>query len=335
MATMKDIARIAQVSTSTVSHVINNTGYVSDAMRERIMKVVKELNYRPSVLARSLKIKQTKTLGMLVTATNNPFFAEVVSGVEQYCNQHDYNLIISSLDGNEERLEQNIQTLIQKQVDGLLLMYSDSRHSFLKQLDVALPMVIMDWWPTALSADKIYENSELGAYLATKCLIEQGHKEIAIITGNLNKSLAQNRLQGYKKALNEHQLAIRDEWIIESHFDFEGGVEGMKKLLQAGKRPTAVFACSDTIAVGVYQVAWQNGLRIPQDLSVIGYDDITLAQYLAPPLTTIHQPKAELGKLAVETLLERIKNPHKSEQSILLEPKLIWRDSIQSYPAKP
>lgn len=328
MATMKDIARIAKVSTSTVSHVINNTRYVSDEIREKIMKVVNELNYTPSAVARSLKVKETKTLGMLVTATSNPFFAEVVSGVEQYCNQHHYNLIISSIDGNEQRLQQNIQTLIQKQVDGLLLMYSDTRHAMVEQLNLNLPIVVMDWWPTELNADKIYENSEFGAYLATKTLIEQGHKNIAIITGKLDKSLAHNRLLGYQKALQDAHLPINPDWIIESHFDFEGGVEGMKKLLQITPRPTAVFACSDTIAVGVYQVAWQQGLRIPQDISVIGYDNIMLAQYLTPPLTTIHQPKAELGKLAVETLLERIKSPNLEYKTTMLQPQLIWRASV-------
>lgn len=328
MATMKDIARIAKVSTSTVSHVINNTRYVSDEIREKIMKVVNELNYTPSAVARSLKVKETKTLGMLVTATSNPFFAEVVSGVEQYCNQHHYNLIISSIDGNEQRLQQNIQTLIQKQVDGLLLMYSDTRHAMVEQLNLNLPIVVMDWWPTELNADKIYENSEFGAYLATKTLIEQGHKNIAIITGKLDKSLAHNRLLGYQKALQDAHLPINPDWIIESHFDFEGGVEGMKKLLQITPRPTAVFACSDTIAVGVYQVAWQQGLRIPQDISVIGYDNIMLAQYLTPPLTTIHQPKAELGKLAVETLLERIKLPDLEYKTTMLQPQLIWRASV-------
>lgn len=328
MATMKDIARIAKVSTSTVSHVINNTRYVSDEIREKIMKVVNELNYTPSAVARSLKVKETKTLGMLVTATSNPFFAEVVSGVEQYCNQHHYNLIISSIDGNEQRLQQNIQTLIQKQVDGLLLMYSDTRHAMVEQLNLNLPIVVMDWWPTELNADKIYENSEFGAYLATKTLIEQGHKNIAIITGKLDKSLAHNRLLGYQKALQDAHLPINPDWIIESHFDFEGGVEGMKKLLQITPRPTAVFACSDTIAVGVYQVTWQQGLRIPQDISVIGYDNIMLAQYLTPPLTTIHQPKAELGKLAVETLLERIKSPDLEYKTTMLQPQLIWRASV-------
>lgn len=328
MATMKDIARIAKVSTSTVSHVINNTRYVSDEIREKIMKVVNELNYTPSAVARSLKVKETKTLGMLVTATSNPFFAEVVSGVEQYCNQHHYNLIISSIDGNEQRLQQNIQTLIQKQVDGLLLMYSDTRHAMVEQLNLNLPIVVMDWWPTELNADKIYENSEFGAYLATKTLIEQGHKNIAIITGKLDKSLAHNRLLGYQKALQDAHLPINPDWIIESHFDFEGGVEGMKKLLQITPRPTAVFACSDTIAVGIYQVAWQQGLHIPQDISVIGYDNIMLAQYLTPPLTTIHQPKAELGKLAVETLLERIKSPNLEYKTTMLQPQLIWRASV-------
>ncbi|GJH42912.1 substrate-binding domain-containing protein [Pasteurella canis] len=330
MATMKDIARIAQVSTSTVSHVINNSRFVSDEIRTKVLNVVQELNYTPSALARSLKVKETKTIGLLVTATNNPFFTEVVSGVEQYCNQHNYNLILSNTEGNTERLRNNLQTLIQKQVDGLLLMCSDSRIQIGKDLNVNLPFVIMDWWPTEESADKIFENSEYGGYLATKALIDKGHRHIAIITGNLKKSLAHNRLNGYKRALAEANIPLRSELIIESHFDFEGGMVGMEKVLAITPRPTAVFACSDSIAFGAYQTIWRQGLTIPQDISIIGYDNITLAQYMSPPLSTINQPKAELGKLAVETLLQRIKNPSEIHRTLLLQPELILRESIQA-----
>lgn len=329
MATMKDIARIAKVSTSTVSHVINNSRFVSDEIRAKVMHVVKELNYTPSALARSLKVKETKTIGLLVTATNNPFFTEVVSGVEQYCHQHHYNLILSNTEGDTERLRHNLQTLIQKQVDGLLLMCSDARIQIGKDLNVNLPFVVMDWWPTEEKADKIYENSEYGGYLATKQLIEKGHQHIAIITGNLKKSLAQNRLDGYKKALKEANIPLREDCIIESHFDFEGGKRGMEKVLALQPRPTAVFACSDSIAFGAYQTVWHQGLHIPQDISIIGYDNITLAEYMSPPLTTINQPKAELGKLAVETLLQRIKNPTAKHRTLLLEPQLVWRESVR------
>ncbi|OOF60020.1 substrate-binding domain-containing protein [Rodentibacter myodis] len=330
MATMKDIARLAQVSTSTVSHVVNGSRFVSDEIREKVMRVVAELNYTPSAVARSLKVKETKTIGLLVTATNNPFFAELMAGVEQYCQQHQYNLIIATTGGETKRLQQNLQTLMHKQVDGLLLMCGDSRFNAETDINPSVPLVVMDWWFTELNADKILENSELGGYLATKSLIDAGHKKIGIITGNLKKSLAVNRLKGYKKALLEADIQPNLDWIIESHFDFEGGIVGMQSLLSKGNRPTAVFCCSDTIAVGAYQAIYQQGLRIPQDISVIGYDDIELARYLSPPLSTVSQPKAELGKLAVEILLQRIKEPKRDYQTITLNPDLILRQSVQA-----
>ena len=208
MATMKDIARLAQVSTSTVSHVINGSRFVSDEIREKVMRIVAELNYTPSAVARSLKVRETKTIGLLVTATNNPFFAEVMAGVEQYCQQHQYNLIIATTGGDGKRLQQNLQTLIHKQVDGVLLMCGDSRFQADMELEVSLPLVVMDWWFTELNADKILENSEYGGYLATKSMVDAGHQKIGIITGNLRKSVAKNRLQGYKKALSEANIVL-------------------------------------------------------------------------------------------------------------------------------
>ncbi|MDG6882772.1 Ribose operon repressor [Phocoenobacter uteri] len=330
MATMKDIARIAKVSTSTVSHVINNSRFVSDEIREKVLAVVEELNYSPSALARSLKVNETRTIGMLVTASDNPFFSEIIRYVEQYCHSYNYNLILSYADGNNERLQKNIQTLIQKKVDGLILMCSESHWNISDDINhqLTLPMVIMDWWPTELNADKIIENSELGGYLATKALIDKGYTKIAIITAGIKKFLAQNRLEGYKKALKEANLAINSDWIIESHANFQDGFNAMQKLLKKQPLPKAVFACSDTIAIGAYQAIWQAGLKIPQDMAVIGYDDIHIAQFLAPPLTTINQPKKELAKKAVETLLARIKNNNPPYQKIILDPVLKLRKSI-------
>ena len=330
MATMKDIARLAQVSTSTVSHVINGSRFVSDEIREKVMRIVAELNYTPSAVARSLKVRETKTIGLLVTATNNPFFAEVMAGVEQYCQKNQYNLIIATTGGDAKRLKQNLQTLIHKQVDGVLLMCGDSRFQADMELTVSLPLVVMDWWFTELNADKILENSERGGYLATKSMIDAGHQKIGIITGNLRKSVAKNRLQGYKKALSEANIVLNPDWIVESHFDFEGGIVGTQKLLSLSDRPTAIFCCSDTIAIGAYQAIQNQGLRIPQDISIMGYDDIELARYLFPSLSTISQPKAELGKLAVETLLQRIQEPNENYRTLVLEPTCILRESISS-----
>lgn len=330
MATMKDIARLAQVSTSTVSHAINGSRFVSDEIREKVMRIVAELNYTPSAVARSLKVRETKTIGLLVTATNNPFFAEVMAGVEQYCQKNQYNLIIATTGGDAKRLQQNLQTLIHKQVDGVLLMCGDSRFQADMELTVPLPLVVMDWWFTELNADKILENSERGGYLATKSMVDAGHQKIGIITGNLRKSVAKNRLQGYKKALSEANIVLNPDWIVESHFDFEGGIVGAQKLLALSDRPTAIFCCSDTIAIGAYQAIQNQGLRIPQDISIMGYDDIELARYLFPSLSTISQPKAELGKLAVETLLQRIQEPNENYRTLVLEPTCILRESISS-----
>lgn len=329
MATMKDVARLAGVSTSTVSHVINQDRFVTEKTRAKVLQVVRELNYTPSALARSLKVKQTKTIGMLVTATNNPFFTEVMSGVEQYCQQNQYNLIITSTQGDNARLEQNLQTLLQKQVDGLLLMCGDSRLNAQVSLDFKLPVVVLDWWFNELQGDKIIEDSQLGGYLATKALLEAGHRDIGIITGNLQKSLAHGRLLGFRQALQEVGIVENPQWVLPSHFDFAGGLAAMRQLLALAKRPSAVFCCSDSIAVGAYQALWEQGLRVPEDMSLIGYDDIELAAYLTPPLSTINQPKAQLGQLAVQTLLARIQDPQKAPQTLVLAPKIVMRNSIK------
>lgn len=231
MATMKDIARIAGVSTSTVSHVINNSRFVSDEIRQRIEKVVAELNYTPSLVARSLKVKETNTIGMLVTTSSNPFFAEVVRHVERYCERHNYHLILVNTDGNSDNLAQHLDRLLRKQVDGLLLMCSEPQDLDESVMaNIQLPMVVIDWWQQTLKADNVHENSELGGYLATKALIDAGYREIAVITGEQSKSHTLNRLQGYKRAILEANLPIRLEWIVEGHFDYQAGLECASRL---------------------------------------------------------------------------------------------------------
>lgn len=329
MATMKDIARIAQVSLSTVSHVVNGSRFVSEEIRLKVQKVIDELEYKPSLVARSLKVKSTKTLGMIVTAGNNPFFAEVVKHVERYCDQHNYHLIVVNCDPQSVHLPQHLERLLAKQIDGLLLMCAEPQEmEFSMVAKASLPMVVIDWWQQPLNADIIHENSELGGYLATLALIRAGYDEIGVICGELSKPLAFNRLQGYKRACLEHNLQIRPEWIIESHFHYEGGVEAMTQLLNLPKPPRAVFAMSDSIAVGVYQAVWRAGLRIPQDVAVIGYDNIELAEYLTPPLSTVHQPKARLAKQAVEQLLLRIQDSTRAVQTVQLTPELVIRNSL-------
>ncbi|EGQ9169027.1 substrate-binding domain-containing protein [Vibrio cholerae] len=331
MATMKDIARLAGVSTSTVSHVINKSRFVSDEIAERVNNAAQQLNYAPSALARSLKMNRTKTIGMLVTTSTNPFFGEVVKGVERSCYHQGYNLILCNTEGDNQRMKASINTLLQKRVDGLLLMCSTLEGERLDVFDryPDIPIVVMDWGPILFASDKIQDNSLQGGYMAAKHLIECGHKEIGCITGPLIRHQAQMRYEGYKRALAEAGIAINPDWIVESDFECEGGYQAFEKLYQRGKLPSALFVSNDMMAMGVIQAANQRGLRIPDDLSLIGYDDVHIAKFMTPALTTIHQPKYRLGKAAIDTLLYRLENPDTTAQVVQLEPTLVVRNSVR------
>ncbi|MCG9649162.1 substrate-binding domain-containing protein [Vibrio brasiliensis] len=330
MATMKDIAKLAGVSTSTVSHVINKSRFVSEEISLRVNNAAQQLNYRPSALARSLKVNRTKTIGMLVTTSTNPFFGEVVKGVERSCYQQGYNLILCNTEGDNERMRESINTLLQKRVDGLILMCSSLEG---ERIDVFeqypdIPVVVMDWGPMLFTSDKIQDNSLRGGYLAAKYLIESGHQQIGCITGPLVKHQAQMRYEGYKRALNEAGLDFNANWIIEADFECEGGYEAFNKMFAKGSLPSSIFVCNDMMAMGVINAANEKGIRIPQDLSIIGYDDIHIAKFMSPSLTTIHQPKYRLGKAAVEALLNRLEKGAIDAQVVQLEPTLVERSTV-------
>ncbi len=330
MATMKDVARLAGVSTSTVSHVINNNRFVSDAVREKIEAAISELNYAPSALARSLKINQTHTIGMLLTASSNPFYSEVVRGVENSCYERGYSLVLCNTEGDEERMNRSLETLLQKRVDGLLIMCTESHlpsEDILKRYP-SIPTVMMDWAPFEGDSDLIQDNSLLGGEQATAYLISRGYTRIACIAGPQDKTPARLRLEGYKQAMAAAGLPILPGYIINSDFEFQGGFNAMNQLLSLNPAPQAVFTSNDAMAVGVYHALYQAGLSVPQDMAVIGYDNIELARYMTPPLTTIHQPKDELGELAIDALIHRLADPGVSPQLLVLTPELIERASV-------
>ncbi|MFA3780563.1 ribose operon transcriptional repressor RbsR [Yersinia sp. 1652 StPb PI] len=332
MATMKDVARLAGVSTSTVSHVINKNRFVSDPIRDKVLAAIKQLNYAPSALARSLKLNQTRTIGMLVTASSNPFYAEVVRGVERSCYERGYSLILCNTEGDIDRMSHSIETLMQKRVDGLLLMCTENHRPSQDILRCypSLPIIMMDWAPFEGVNDVIQDNSLLGGEMATSYLIARGYTRIACIAGPQDKTPAKERLEGYRQAMDRAGLPIPSGYEVASDFEFGGGLVAMKQLLALPEPPEAVFTSNDAMAVGVYQALHQAGLSIPQDMAVIGYDDIEIAQYMTPPLTTIHQPKDSLGELAIDTLIHRLNNPEAEPQVLILTPELIERGSVVS-----
>ncbi|MBK0092333.1 ribose operon transcriptional repressor RbsR [Erwinia sp. S59] len=330
MATMKDVARLAGVSTSTVSHVINNNRFVSEQVREKVEQAIRELNYAPSALARSLKINQTRTIGMLLTASSNPFYSEVVRGVENSCYERGYSLILCNTEGDEERMNRSLETLMQKRVDGLLMMCTETHLPSAEILNryPSVPMVMMDWAPFEGRGDIIQDNALLGGELATQHLIDRGYTRIACIAGPQDKTPARLRLEGFHKAMSNSGLPVLPGYVVDGDFEFQGGFNAMNQLLTLELLPEAVFTSNDAMAVGVYHALFQAGLRVPQDIAVMGYDNIELARYLTPPLSTVHQPKDELGELAIDTLIHRMSDPDASQQTLVLTPELVERGSV-------
>ncbi|ELY9424865.1 ribose operon transcriptional repressor RbsR [Cronobacter dublinensis] len=329
MATMKDVARLAGVSTSTVSHVINKDRFVSDAIRVRVEDAVRTLNYAPSALARSLKLNQTRTIGMLITASSNPFYSELVRGVERSCFERGYSLVLCNTEGDEQRMNRNLETLLQKRVDGLLLLCTETHQPSpaIMTRYPAIPTVMMDWSPFDGDSDVIQDNSLLGGDIATRHLIEKGFTRIACVTGPLDKTPARLRLEGYRAAMQRAGLPVPEGYEVIGDFEFGGGLRAMQSLLALPEPPQAVFMGNDAMAVGAYQALYQAGLRIPQDIALVGYDDIELARYMTPPLTTIHQPKDELGELAIDVLIHRMAQPELQQQRLQLTPVLMERGS--------
>ncbi|WP_199780538.1 ribose operon transcriptional repressor RbsR [Cronobacter sakazakii] len=326
---MKDVARLAGVSTSTVSHVINKDRFVSEAIRLRVEDAIRTLNYAPSALARSLKLNQTRTIGMLITASSNPFFSELVRGVERSCFERGYSLVLCNTDGDEQRMNRNLETLLQKRVDGLLLLCTETHQpspAIMKRYP-AIPTVMMDWSPFDGGSDVIQDNSLLGGDIATRYLIDKGYTRIACVTGPLDKTPARLRLEGYRTAMQRADLPVAEGYEVIGDFEFAGGLRAMQSLLALPEPPQAVFMGNDAMAVGAYQALYQAGLRIPQDIALVGYDDIELASYMTPPLTTIHQPKDELGELAIDVLIHRMAQPELQQQRLQLTPELMVRGS--------
>ncbi|MBF4661820.1 ribose operon transcriptional repressor RbsR [Cronobacter malonaticus] len=326
---MKDVARLAGVSTSTVSHVINKDRFVSEAIRLRVEDAIRTLNYAPSALARSLKLNQTRTIGMLITASSNPFFSELVRGVERSCFERGYSLVLCNTDGDEQRMNRNLETLLQKRVDGLLLLCTETHQpspAIMKRYP-AIPTVMMDWSPFDGGSDVIQDNSLLGGDIATRYLIDKGYTRIACVTGPLDKTPARLRLEGYRTAMQRAGLPVAEGYEVIGDFEFAGGLRAMQSLLALPEPPQAVFMGNDAMAVGAYHALYQAGLRIPQDIALVGYDDIELASYMTPPLTTIHQPKDELGELAIDVLIHRMAQPELQQQRLQLTPVLTVRGS--------
>jgi LacI family transcriptional regulator len=333
MVTIKDIALHAGVSITTVSHVVNGTRFVSESARVRVNDAITALKYVPSALARSLKNNRTHTIGMMIPNCSNPFFAELIRGIEDTCFAADFNVILCNSDDDANKQRKYIRVLTEKQVDGLII-FSSGGDTELSQLlrEIEMPRILLDREVEQVSADLVEVDHEAGAWIATRHLIDLGHKRIACITGPLDLAPARQRLNGYRRAIAEAGLPVTPMWEIDGGFTSEMGYSAMQRLLVLSQKPSAVFASNDLMAIGAICAGTAHGLHVPEDVSVVGFDDIALAAYSSPPLTTVVQPKHQLGAMAASFLIERIAHPDRPLRREILQPKLSLRKSTMAYP---
>ncbi|GAA0484689.1 MULTISPECIES: HTH-type transcriptional repressor PurR [Tatumella] len=335
MATIKDVAKRAGVSTTTVSHVINQTRFVAETTRKAVWEAIKELHYSPSAVARSLKVNNTKTLGLLSTSLEAPYFAEIVEAIEKKCFEHGYTLILGNAHNDLQKQRAYLSMMARKRVDGLLVLCAEYPQELLDMLEENrnIPMVVMDWGMSRGDfTDTVLDNAFRGGYMAGRYLIERGHRDIGCIPGQMERNTGGGRLAGFLKALEEAGITHCEEWTVQGDFEPESGYLAMQKILAQPRLPTAVFCGGDIMAMGAICAADEQGLRVPQDISIIGYDNVRNARYFTPALTTIHQPKSELGEKALDMLLDRIVNKREEPQTIEVYPSLIERRSVADGP---
>lgn len=335
MATIKDVAKHAGVSTTTVSHVINKTRFVAEETKNAVWAAIKALHYSPSAVARSLKVNNTKTIGLLATSSEAPYFAEIIEAVENCCFDKGYTLILGNAHNNLQKQQAYLSMMAQKRVDGLLVMCSEYPDTLIAMLEDNrnIPMVVMDWGESRGDfTDTVLDNAFEGGYLAGRYLIERGHRDIGVIPGQMERNTGGGRHAGFLKALAEANIPLRQEWLVQGDFEPESGYQAMQKILSQNERPTAVFCGGDVMAMGAICAADEMGLRVPQNISVIGYDNVRNARYFTPSLTTIHQPKEQLGQTAFSMLLDRITSKREESQTIEVYPSLIERRSVADGP---
>jgi LacI family transcriptional regulator len=330
--TQEDVARLAGVSRATVSYVINNRTdgnvRISEETRCRVLDAVKELGYRPNVLARSLRQGQTHTIGMIVPDNTNPFFAEVARGVEDTSFQQGYSVILCNSDSDLDKELLYTNVLAEKRVDGILFVaVGMSAERICGLQERRMPVVVVDRDIPDVAVDSVMTANERGGWLATRHLIELGHRRIGCIAGPSDVTPSAERGTGYRQALREAVLSVEEELIMRGDFQYESGYQAARQLLSMDDPPTAIFACNDLMAIGAISAAVELGRQVPADLSVVGFDDVPLASFANPALTTVVQPKHEIGVVAATMLLERMQDPDKPPRRRMLNTKLVVRKS--------
>lgn len=333
-ATLKDVAQLAGVSTATVSYALSGKRTISEETKQRIQAAIEELDYVPDLNARGLSMRDSKLIGVVVPQTEpgerlmfqNSFYSEVLGSIEYYARQQGYHILISATDANESYL-----TLAKKRnLDGIIVigMYPNDFYQQMKKTQI--PIVLID----SYCNDHYYHNIRIddayGSYLATRYMLENGHRHIAFFSGQLKENgVMKKRLLGYQQALEEFEVPYQKEYVFEGQIDYNSGIALSKQLMESGLPATGIVAAADILAIGAIKGLFEAGKRVPEAYSIIGFDDAEISQYLTPGLTTIRQQIFMKGQKAVELLLKHIQDPTLPKQEEILPLQLVVRGSVR------
>ena len=332
--TLDDIARMANVSKATVSRVLNQSDKgVGEETRKRVQQVIDELEYRPSLLARGISISKTKTIGVIIPDITNPFFSEISQKIAAYAAKRKYTVLFCTTDDSAEKEEQCISVMITKHVDGVILasVMPDQTQTHFRFQKYGIPCVFIDRKiPQMEQSGGVYVDNEYAFFMATEYLIRNQNRRIAFLSGPILVSTSKERIEGYRYALKAHGIPIDPQLMIVGDHSIETGYHAILEMNQKLVPYSAVLASSDIIAMGAIKALKQLGVKIPQEVEVIGFDNIEFAELIDPPLTTMEQPIDELAHRAVVMLMQLIQNIPLKEQNIRLESRLIYRKTTKN-----
>jgi len=326
---IKDVARVAGVSVTTVSRVLNGERYVKDDLKEKVNQAINQLGYAPSHIARSLVRNKTNLIGVIVPDLTSSFYSTILSSIEEAASSNDYNLLVCNIIEDIDKELKYINVFQEMRVEGIIIMHekiNEEIRALIHKMNI--PVIFSSVKPMDQEFASVIIDDYKAAYDATKYLIELGHEEIGFIGGDMRDiTSGQNRYSGYRNALSDHSIKIIYENIRFGDYKVKSGYEQMKDILRNKQTPTAVFAVSDDMAVGAMNCIWDHNLRVPEDISIMGFDGSQLTELARPRLTSMEQPIQDMGKVTMAALLKQIKNKETSTEDIILEHKLVVRES--------
>lgn len=337
--TIYDVAKMAKVSPATVSRVLSGSDYpVREALRKRVVEAAKKLNYSPNTLARNLKSNTSNDIGVIIPTISNPFYSSVILGIEKEADKRGYNLLLCNTFRDVEKEKRYLQSLYEKQVKGIIISTWGAKNVE-EYINKGLEFVLLDQKIDNLECSFISFDCFRGAYMAVEYLIANGHRKIAFVSTPLTRWTRKETFNGYKAALTDNGIDVNEEYLLignhekevqEEGFEFINGKLMADEFIKRKLDATAVLAVNDMTAFGFIQQMYVYGKKIPEDISVVGFDDISFSKMFSPPLTTVQYPAYEVGRLAAMLLLDKISGHNHSTMNVKLNPKLIIRDSVRS-----